>query len=107
MDISLTRADTIYSKDGELLGFPQFLAHRLQDDANIEAELGYYPTYVRIVSRSLGTNFHVPTEFFISRDNDEKKTTLSVTKHQVLTYWMRLPKFVARGNFRREDLPEL
>jgi hypothetical protein len=106
MDISLTRSDIVYSKDGDLLGNPQFIAHRLEDDENIESGLGYYPAHVRIVSRSLGTNFHVPTEFFTDRDSTNGKVTLSITKHQVLNYWMRLPEFVARGNFHREDLPE-
>lgn len=105
MDFSLTRLDTVYSKDGELLGTPLFIAHRLENDENINPELGYYPAHVRIVSRSLGTNFHVPTEFFAERDATEGTVTLSITKHQVLNHWMRLPKFVARGAFRREDLP--
>jgi hypothetical protein len=106
MDFSLTRSDSVYSKDGQMLGSPQFIAHRLEDDENNNPELRYYPAHVRIVSRSLGTNFHVPTEFFASRDSAEGKVTLSITKHEVLNYWMRLPKFVARGNYHREDLAQ-
>jgi hypothetical protein len=106
MDISLTRADSVYSKDGDLLGNPLFIAHRLEDDEDNNPELGYYPAYVRIVSRSLGTNFHVPTEFFAGRNGSGDEVRLSITNRQVLNHWMRLPEFVARGKFHREDLPE-
>jgi hypothetical protein len=102
MDISLTRADSVYSKDGDLLGNPLFIAHRLDGD-EVNPELDLYAAHVRIISRSLGTNFHVPAEFFANRDNGN--VMLSLTQHQILNYWMRLPDFVARGNFRREDLP--
>jgi hypothetical protein len=105
MDISLTRSDAVYSQDGKMLGNPLFVAHRLDGD-EINPELDLYPAHVRIVSRSLGTNFHVPTAFFANRDEANSNVTLALTENQVLHYWMRLPDFVARGNFRREDLPE-
>lgn len=106
MDIPLTRSDSVYSKDGNLLGSPFFIAHRLEDDENTNPELRYYPAYVRIISRSLGTNFHVPTKFFTNRDDGDHTVTLSISQHEVLDHWMRLPKFVARGLYRRENLPE-
>jgi hypothetical protein len=105
MDISLTRSDAVYSKDGKLLGSPLFVAHRLDGD-EVNPELDLYAALVRIVSRSLGTNFHIPTEFFASDDETNNQIKLSLTQKQILTYWMRLPDFVARGNFQREDLPE-
>jgi hypothetical protein len=104
MDISLTRSDSVYSKDGEMLGSPLFIAHRLDgDEVNPELDLLRGPCTHHIPQP--GDQFPCSRRI-LRQPRDNGNVMLSLTQHQILNYWMRLPDFVARGNFRREDLPE-
>ena len=102
MEIELKQSDEIWTKDGQKLGHPHRLYHRIRD---INTALQLYADYVYVVSFEMGIDYYIPLDFFDGHNpgNDHVTLTLSMKTVQKNT-WNRLPDFVAHGEAECEDL---
>jgi len=103
MEIELKQSEEIWTKDGQKLGRPHRLYHRIRD---VNTSLRLYADYVHIVSFDLGMHFYIPLDFLDghSPDNDHVSLTVPMKTIQKNT-WDRIPDFVAHGEAEWEDLP--
>lgn len=103
MEIELKKSNEIWTKDGQKLGHPHRIYHRIRD---INPALRLYADYVHIVSFELGIHFYIPLDFINDHNPGNEHITLTVPMKTVQrNTWDRLPDFVARGEAEREDLP--
>jgi len=99
----LKQTDEIWTKDGQLLGHPHRIYHRVKD---VNPALKLYADCVHIVSFKMGIGFFVPTDFINDHNATNDHITLTVPMKKVQkNAWDRLPTFVAYKQARCEDLP--
>lgn len=103
MEAELRQGDEIWTADGHKLGRADQLLHRLE---GIDPELKLYASYLIVENFDLGDEYYVPTDFISGRDGDSGRLKLSVKHKRVLSEtWTRMPDFVARNRYRKENLP--
>lgn len=104
MEIEVKSRDEVWTTDEQRLGSARALFHRTKD---INPALRLFATYLEVEDLDYGETFYVPTDFIVERQEDGGRITLSKKRDDAMQLtWFRMPDFVARGEYRKEELPE-
>lgn len=97
----LRKSDEVWTEDGQKLGHPHRLYHRI---SSIDPALGYYASYLRVMSYDMGDDFYVPTDFIAGRADGQVRLSVSM-KRVLQETWDRLPDFIPQGQASTEEIP--
>jgi hypothetical protein len=103
MNLKINKLDEVWTADHIKLGLAERVFHR---EEGVNPELELYGSYLEIENFDLGTNTYVPLDFI--HEHNTKGIELTVTFEDVQkNTWSRMPHFIAHGEARTEELPEL
>jgi hypothetical protein len=105
MELDIHKLDAVWTSDEKRLGLAQHLFHREHD---INPDLQLYASYLEVGNYDYGEVYYVPTDFIAGQESHTGNIKLSVSfDHALKRTWFRMPEFVARGEARQQQLPEL
>lgn len=104
MGREIKRNDEVWTADEKQLGIAKAVFHRTDE---VNPALRLYASYLEVEDFNFGENFYVPTDFIDEGPAGAGRIEIKKKRDEAMQLlWFRMPDFVAKGNYRKEALPE-